>query len=97
MDTDEYIGKKALIGITYLTPAGEVDERVQIHGTISGTNDRGWLVIDRADGEGTFAIPPQLEVAEPGEYTLKSSGEVVADPDYLGVWRVTKEPPPVDS
>jgi len=38
-------------------------------------------------------LPPDLRAfrkAEPGEYRLKSSDEVVVDPDYLASWTITR-------
>jgi hypothetical protein len=38
-------------------------------------------------------LPPSLaafELAKPGRYTLKSTGEVIDDPDVLVSWGATK-------
>ena len=94
MEPEDYFGKRALIGINHLSPDGTLKRRSQVHGTIVAVDHRGWLVLDRADGEGQMSIPSQLEPAKPGEYTLASTGEVVVDPDYVAVWSVTEVPPP---
>ncbi|MBN7463153.1 hypothetical protein I3U64_23750, partial [Mycobacteroides abscessus subsp. abscessus] len=39
----------------------------------------------------TFTLPPAPESfspAAPGEYRLRSTGEVITDPDYLATWTV---------
>jgi hypothetical protein len=39
-----------------------------------------------------FSIPPDLsaiEIAAPGDYTLRSTNEVVRNPDYLASYSVT--------
>jgi hypothetical protein len=41
-------------------------------------------------------LPPdlsQLKPADPGNYRLKSTEEVVIDPDYLSVWTVYQKTP----
>lgn len=89
------IGQYALVGITYLAPDGEtVTSQVQYHGRI--------ISADRASGiklkcEGvrageTINLPPHLEVfqiADPGSYKLRSTGETVENPDVLATWSVT--------
>ena len=40
----------------------------------------------------TYTLPPDLrnyEPAAPGEYRLRSTGEVVADPDFISNWTIT--------
>jgi hypothetical protein len=42
--------------------------------------------------EEEFTLPPILEAfepAEPGEYRLRSTGEVVVDPDVLAKFRIS--------
>ena len=49
------------------------------------------VAIDRGDGAEPFTLPPESDAyspADPGEYRLHSSGEVVSDPDYLTTWTV---------
>jgi hypothetical protein len=43
-------------------------------------------VIERADNGQRVSLPPQLQEAEPGEYRLRATGEVVVDPDYFARW-----------
>ena len=38
-----------------------------------------------------FSLPPDpdaFQPAAPGRYTLKTTGEVVVDPDFLAAWTV---------
>jgi len=45
-----------------------------------------------------FTLPPDLSAfqkAQPGEYRLRRTGEVIVNPDYLCVWIV--QAPPADS
>lgn len=83
---DGFIGKYVLIGITHVTHDGEFVHQEQLHGTIKRASANG---IDIAlagihDGK-DWRMPPMLEEldpAEPGVYELKSTGEVVDNPDF---------------
>ena len=90
-DPAEYVGHTALVGITYLNADGSVWEKVQVHGTVTRIDDRGWLVLSRPNGQGELAIPPRLDPAKPGEYRLRSTGEAIVNPDFIGVYSV--QPP----
>jgi hypothetical protein len=87
-DPQDYVGHTALVGITYLNADGSERDRLQVHGTITRVDDRGWLVISRPNGQGEFAIPPRLDPAKPGEYRLRSTGETIVNPDFIGVYSV---------
>jgi len=87
-EAEQYIGHTALVGITYLNADGSVREQVQVHGTVTRINENGWLVLSRPNGQGECAFPPRLKPAKPGEYRLRSTGEVVVDPEFLGVYSV---------
>ncbi len=93
-DADWLVGKYALIGITHMAADGEtVTGQDQYHGRIESA--------DQAKGiemtcEGRWAgqkmtLPPDLAAfhrAEPGEYKLKASSDVVNDPDVLATWSI---------
>ena len=85
------LGKRVLVGRTYLDEAGAVVERSQSHGVIEDADERrGFAVRDAGTGELDW-LPPDLrsfQAAPPGEYTLRSTGEVVVDPDYISNWVV---------
>jgi hypothetical protein len=87
----DYIGKCLLAGVTYLKDDGEVDRREQFYGTIVVATEFE-IVVERSDTGDRMSFPPEVEKAEPGEYRLRSTGEVVVNPDYLASWTVT--PPP---
>ena len=84
------IGKHVLVGVTYLSPADEVFGHEQFHGTIVRASNDG-IVVQLAGSEEERWLPPdlsRLESAAPGEYRLRSTGEVVVDPDFLSTWHV---------
>jgi len=88
--SDSIVGKRILVGLTYLDDAGDIRERVQHHGVITQVSD-ATIVFDRADGTGEFSIPlePQLDLANPeAVYTLSCSGEKVTGIDFLGSWTI---------
>jgi hypothetical protein len=83
-----YLGKYAVIYVTYRHFNGTYIGDVQLHGRIirAGVKE---IVIDRSDGQGQLSLPPRLEEAEPGEYRLPYCEEVVINPDYIGRWVYT--------
>lgn len=84
-------GKVMLVGFTYYTHDHKLIERKQYYGEIIEANEHG-IIIRKPDGE-LLSLPPDLRSthrAQPGEYRLRSTGEVVVDPDFLARWNVTK-------
>jgi hypothetical protein len=95
---DAAIGKTVLVGVTYLSPDGEtVARQVQYHGVIIRA-DRAFGVEIQCDGEKRGEVkklPPDMTTftsAKAGEYHLRSTGEVVVDPDFISSWTVTTKP-----
>ena len=87
-DDPSIIGKKVLIGVTYLDDTGKETGRGQWWGTILAFNVRQGLLVDLADSGKQHAFPPipdGFRHAKPGAYKLESTGEVVEDPDLLYV------------
>jgi hypothetical protein len=82
------IGKRVLVGITKMTPDGLAQEHGQLFGTLSAIDAANGLTLALSNGT-TYTLPPDirsLEEARPGEYRLRSTGEVVVDPDYTFTW-----------
>ncbi len=89
----ELIGKHLLIGLTYVNGNDEVVEQIQAHGNIVAVSDNTVILI-REDTGDEFSIPydeDALLPADPGEYRLRGSGGVVADPDYISTWTILSE------
>lgn len=87
---DELIGKVLLIGLSYYSHDGEFIEDKQLYGRVTESNESG-ITIMQAYGE-EFSIPPDLSAIEKaalGDYTLRSTNEVVKNPDYLARYNVT--------
>jgi hypothetical protein len=89
------VGRSVLIGLTYIDENGEVTNRRQLHGTIVGAHKTKGFEIELAgerSGE-IFSLPPDTRAfidADPGEYQLRSTGEVVVDPDLISTWTITE-------
>ena len=83
---DGFLGKNVLVGITYLTPDGEVEGQEQLHGLIQAISPAGIDIALAGNHAGeTWRMPPMLEdfvVAEPGIYELRATGESVDNPDF---------------
>ena len=92
----DLVGKYILIGIRYVSSSGEELHRAQMHGVVQSASPRGVEVSLRGARHGaSFSIPPDprfFSVAKPGNYTLRSTGEVVTDPQVLCTAVLTKEP-----
>lgn len=90
-----FVGKTVIIGLTYRNAAGVLDHREQLHGRITAADSRKGFEVTldgKRSGE-TYWLPPEsgrLEKARPGVYRLKTTGEVVTDPDLISTWTVTK-------
>jgi hypothetical protein len=90
---EEIIGKRVLVGLTYLDNEGAVIEQRQRHGVVVRADDEG-VHVRAAESDEEFTLPPDLESfeeAEEGEYRLRQTGEVVINPDLLAVWTITPD------
>jgi hypothetical protein len=83
---DEHIGRTLLLGVTHTGLDGELRRQEQLVGTIMVVDfDEGIVVSCEPDGR-TFVLPGDpawVEKAPPAEYRLRSTGQVVTNPDYL--------------
>ena len=89
----EMLGKTVLIGVTYEKADGSLIEQRQFFGTIRAV-DETQIQVELEDGT-PFGLPPDTRAffeAPPGEYRLRSTGEVIEDPDYTTVWTSTAPP-----
>ena len=88
-----FLGKHLLVGVTYLDDQEKFLEQKQFHGTIVRVNEHEGIVVSLNNSREEFKLPPDLgslKEAEPGEYKLRSTGEVVVDPDLITSWTSTK-------
>jgi len=91
---DIYLGKYVLVGVTYLDPAGQVEERAQMHGVVESASQQGIVLAlkgERAGQSWTMpADPSAISPAQPGKYELPETGEIVENPDFICTWMVQK-------
>lgn len=87
---NDLIGARVLVGVTYRDP-NEPDDRIeQFVGEVVGASESAGIIIRLVSGA-ERALPPVtslFERAPPGEYRLRSTGEVVVNPDYIATWTV---------
>lgn len=87
------LGKKLLVGITYLDSNGDVDSQQQLHGTVKEVSEKEGILIALEgihDGK-EWNMPPNtssIVKADPGIYKLSVTNEEVENPDYLCTWQV---------
>ena len=85
-----------LVGLTHLHADGSVREQEQWYGVVIAYDPDEGVTLRRANSE-IETLPPRLERAEPGEYTLRSTGEVVSNPDFISTWTIdAPDDPPSD-
>jgi hypothetical protein len=96
-DADFLIGKYVLVGMTHVAPDGTVTSQEQFHGRVTKAEQNVGITLacegTRA-GE-TVVLPPHptaFQLAGPSRYTLRSTGEVIEDPDMTTSWTVHAPP-----
>ena len=85
----KYIGKTVLIGIADLDRDGKPTKQRQFFGTITEISVQNGMIITSKNDSTQLALPPELSTlrpAKPGIYRLRTTGEVVIDPDFLTTW-----------
>src|SRR5690349_7397781 len=89
------VGKIVLIGLTYHDGHGKTTEQKQLHGRIVSADERHGFKVELAGSNKgqTYRLPPDLRPfrnAARGEYRLRSTGEVVVNPDLVCNWILQK-------
>jgi hypothetical protein len=92
-DLGEMIGRKLLVGIAYLGTKGHPEQSIELAGIVTSVDPL--VPVDRGTGE-PFTLPPEpdaFDPARPAEYRLRSTSEVVADPDFVTSWTLGRPQP----
>ena len=90
------LGKYVIAAFIHVLPDGTVRERSQVHGVIVDAEPSTGFVLSlrgKRLGE-TMTLPPNASAfirADSGNYRLKSTNELVIDPDYTSLWTVTEQ------
>lgn len=87
------LGKSILIGVSVIDSEGNCESQQQMHGLVKSASETdGILILLNGCFLGNeWKMPPDtscINVAEPGEYNLKATGEVIKNPDFLCTWEV---------
>jgi len=80
---EDLIGKRVIIGITRRNHDETILAEEQFHGIVTSMDDD--VIHVRLPSGKDFTLPPAPETfqrAAPGHYRLRSTGEVVIDPDF---------------
>lgn len=91
---DEIVGKRVLVGMTYLDNGGDLIEQKQRHGVIVRADAEG-VYVRAVDSDAEFWLPPHLESfreADGGDYHLRDTGETVSDPDFVATFTIRPGP-----
>lgn len=83
-------GKLFLIGLTFINEDQKVIEQYQTSGIVDELTDKGFLKFNKSNGS-VFQLPydPRaIKEAVKGEYTEKSTGNIITNPDYLTTWTI---------
>lgn len=89
----ELIDCVVIVGMTYRYPDGSHTEQQQFYGHVVETDrERGVrLSLDGKNAGRRYWLPPDtgaFKRAPAGQYRLRSTGEIVADPDYTCAWTI---------
>lgn len=92
-DADFLIGKYVLIGITQVAADGTVTSQQQFHGRVTKAEQIVGIAIacEGARAGEAVVLPPDpksFQLARPGRYTLRSTGEVIENPDMTSSWTI---------
>lgn len=86
-----YLGRTIIVGITRLDADGELVSQRQFHGTVEQADAKSGIGI-RVAGDGSlYWLPPDLrsiQVAPRGDYRIRSTGEVVTNPELMTTWTI---------
>lgn len=88
------LGRRVLVGITEVSATGEFLDQRQFVGRIIAVSPSNGIRLQRPDAS-YYDLPPDhraLKRARKGEYKLRSTGEVIVDPDFVSSWTLTKPP-----
>ena len=92
---NDLVGKLVLVGLNHEDRRGEVKGHEQFFGIVSAVDAQRGIDISlqgKRSGERKW-LPPDTRAFHPadkGEYWLRSTGEVVSNPDYIAQWTVVR-------
>ena len=94
IEPSEVDGRRILVGITRVAADGSYEQE-QFVGTASLEDHQTYALMRLKCDDGEIRDYPfdarSLQRAPAGEYRLRSTGEIVRNPDFLMTWTVTKD------
>lgn len=87
------LGKTIIVGLTYEDARGSILEQKQLHGKIVRIDSEKGIEILLHQSDEIYYLPPRLALLKPapaGEYRLRSTGEVIINPDFTSDWIVNR-------
>ncbi|GLY14769.1 hypothetical protein LWF15_05460 [Kineosporia rhizophila] len=84
------VGRRLLVGITFLDESGNVTNAQQFCGRVLEVAD-GVVVVERPGEPEPAVLPADVAAyrkAQTGRYTLRDTGQIVIDPDFVSTWQV---------
>ncbi|MBT0770408.1 hypothetical protein KIH74_15805 [Kineosporia sp. J2-2] len=84
------VGHRLLVGITFFDEDGNVTNAQQFCGRVLEVAD-GVVVVERPGQPEPAVLPAEVAAyrkARTGRYTLRDTGEIVVDPDFVSTWQV---------
>ena len=89
----ELMGKHVVVGLTFVDADQKPIRLTQLHGHVVKVNRREGIILKQADGS-EYALPPTLagfqKAPKDSSCTLRSTGELVEDVDYLVSYTVNQ-------
>ncbi|KAA9157164.1 hypothetical protein FPZ12_025590 [Amycolatopsis acidicola] len=91
----DLVGKRLLFSVRYVADDGSPLRELEECGVVTAVDDSVvTIALPRHDEPFTLpAEPDAYDHARPGEYRLRTTGEVVVDPDFTSVWTVRAPAP----
>jgi hypothetical protein len=92
------LNRRVLVGINFFNGELKLARREQYFGVIESIDTEGVSIRHPESGE-SFVVPPDLNAfrpAEKGRYRMRTSGEVVDDPDFTAQYDVYQDVPATD-
>jgi hypothetical protein len=89
---NDLLNKTLLVGITYYNSEHQSIEQKQFFGRVIEANQSIIRIIQENGTD--LTLPSDLsstKKARPGEYKLRSTGEIVINPDFLATWNVVRD------
>ncbi|WP_285596070.1 hypothetical protein [Kineosporia sp. NBRC 101731] len=84
------VGHRLLVGITFLDESGNVTNARQFCGRVLEVAD-GVVTVEHPGEPEPAVLPADIGAyrkASTGRYTLRDTGEIIVDPDFISTWQV---------